>query len=81
MWNLREQPIGAFLLPLFDMDKDPSETTNLQHEFPDKVTDLKKLLADFVNRGRSTQGTPQKNDPMTGRKQWNEIDCIKEYLK
>ena len=68
-------------LQLFDMDKDSSETINIQHEFPEKVTELTMLLADFVNRGRSTQGIPQKNDPMTGRKQWTEIDCIKEYLK
>ena len=39
---------------------------------------LKKLLADFVNRGRSTAGEAQKNDPFD--KEWKELWPVKEYL-
>lgn len=64
-------------LQLFDMDNDPSETTNIQHLFPEKVTELKELLAEFVNKGRSTRGKPQKNDPA---KRWSQTKVIEEYL-
>ena len=60
------------------MDEDSVESTNLQGEYPEVVIQLKKLLADFVNRGRSTAGEAQKNDPFD--KDWKELWLVREYL-
>ena len=63
---------------LFNMENDATELVNIQQDNPEVVNELKQLLADFVNNGRSTMGTKQENDSY---KNWNEIDVIKEYLK
>jgi len=47
---------------LYDMEADPSETTNLYPHCPEIFDELVALLKDYVNRGRSTPGKPQKND-------------------
>ena len=60
------------------MDEDSVESTNLQEEYPEVVNQLKRLLADFVNRGRSTDGEAQKNDPFD--KDWKELWPVREYL-
>jgi hypothetical protein len=60
------------------MDADSVESTNLQEDYPEVVIELKKLLADFVNRGRSTAGEAQKNDPFD--KDWKELLPVREYL-
>ena len=65
-------------IQLFDMDEDSVESINLQEEYPEVVIQLKKLLADFVNRGRSTAGEAQKNDPLD--KDWKELLPVREYL-
>jgi arylsulfatase A-like enzyme len=33
------------LLELYDLDKDPSEKTNLPNKFPDKVAEIKAIMA------------------------------------
>ena len=65
-------------IQLYDMDEDSVESTNLQEEYPEVVNQLKRLLADFVNRGRSTDGEAQKNDPFD--KDWKELWPVREYL-
>ena len=65
-------------IQLYDMDEDSVESTNLQEQYPEVVIQLKKLLADFVNRGRSTAGEAQKNDPFD--KDWKELLPVREYL-
>lgn len=47
---------------LYDLDQDISERRNLQAEHPDVVAKLTKLLKSYIETGRSTPGTPQKND-------------------
>ena len=47
---------------LYDLSSDVGETTNLQAKHPDVVKRLTALLQDYVDRGRSTPGTPQKNN-------------------
>ncbi|HUT14438.1 MAG TPA: sulfatase-like hydrolase/transferase, partial [Thermoguttaceae bacterium] len=47
---------------LYDMAADPGEQKNLHKEKPEIVEQLTKLLAKYVAEGRSTPGTPQKND-------------------
>ena len=79
--NPKDKPvINSADLILFDMEKDAVESTNLSAQYPEVVTDLKKLLAHYINNGRSTPGAPQKNDPAEGRKTWQQIDVVREFL-
>jgi arylsulfatase A-like enzyme len=47
---------------LYNIAKDPFETTNVQAENPEVARKLTALLQDYVTNGRSTPGAPQKND-------------------
>jgi len=47
---------------LYDLTADISERRNLQAEQPDVTARLTALLQNYVDNGRSTPGTPQKND-------------------
>jgi arylsulfatase A-like enzyme len=47
---------------LFNLDKDPGETTNRAAQQPQRVADMKTLLRKLIDDGRSTPGAPQKND-------------------
>jgi arylsulfatase A-like enzyme len=79
--NPKDKPvINSADLLLFDMENDVEETTNVSAEHPEVVDSLKKLLAEYVNNGRSTPGATQKNDPIRGNKKWLQIDVVKEYL-
>lgn len=53
---------GAPIAQLYDMEKDPSETTNLYHSHPEVVAQLLKQLEEDVARGRSTAGPVVSND-------------------
>ena len=55
---------------LYNLKNDPSEQNNLQAKHPEKVEELQALLTRYVNRGRSTPGTPQQNE---GGKLWKEL--------
>ncbi len=48
-------------IQLFDLAADIGERTNLQHQHPEVVARLTKLLEQMVAAGRSTPGAPQKN--------------------
>ena len=54
----KDDPIGQ----LYDMDSDPSETTNLYESRPEVVQRLLEQLESDVARGRSTAGQDRKND-------------------
>ena len=47
---------------LYDLSTDIGEMTNVQDKHPDVVKRLTALLQDYVDRGRSTPGTAQKNN-------------------
>ena len=47
---------------LYDLSRDIAEEHNVHHEHPDIVRQLTDLLESYVRLGRSTPGTPQKND-------------------
>ena len=53
---------GLPAVQLYDMSQDIGEQRNLQAERPDVVQKLTNLLKKYVAEGRSTPGTPQKND-------------------
>ncbi|MEO6755634.1 MAG: arylsulfatase [Chthoniobacteraceae bacterium] len=59
---------------LFDLSKDPGETTNLQAEHPEIVAELQALLTRYIKDGRSTPGEKQTND---GPERWRQIDWMK----
>ena len=54
--------LGLPPIQLYNMADDPGETKNLQKEHPEVVKELFELLKKHVEQGRSTPGTPQKND-------------------
>ncbi len=54
---------------LYNLKDDPREQSNLQAQYPDKVSKLKALLTQYVSEGRSTPGVPQENDGGTLWKQ------------
>lgn len=47
---------------LYDIESDPGEETNLISQYPEKVTQLTRLLETYITAGRSTPGSPQAND-------------------
>ncbi|SKB03098.1 Arylsulfatase A [Prosthecobacter debontii] len=47
---------------LYDIESDPGEETNLVSQYPEKVTQLTRLLETYITQGRSTPGSPQAND-------------------
>ena len=53
---------GAPVAQLYDMENDPSETTNLFESRSDVVEQLLAQLESDVKRGRSTEGPTSKND-------------------
>lgn len=58
---------------LYNIKNDPSETTNLFNDHPQIVAELKTLLTQYVNNGRSTPGMPQKND---GEAKWEQLSWM-----
>ena len=59
-------PSGARPVPgspgqLYDIEKDPKETTNLYAQHPELVDELTAILRRYVERGRSTPGPAQAN--------------------
>lgn len=53
---------GLPAIQLYNMQKDPGETTNLYEKHPKLVEKLTAELVRIVENGRSTSGAPQKND-------------------
>ncbi|MDO5979590.1 sulfatase family protein [Flavivirga spongiicola] len=49
-------------IQLYNLKEDPSETRNLQNDFPEIVEELKSLLTLQITNGRSTPGVNQQND-------------------
>jgi len=61
---------------LYDLSADPGETNNLLYEKEEKVAELKKLLTEQINAGRTTPGINQQNDDHEG--EWKQIAFMKE---
>ena len=53
---------GLPTVQLYDMSGDVRESVNVQDKHPDVVERLTRLLEKYIAEGRSTPGTPQKND-------------------
>lgn len=63
-WLKEERGYAPHPFPgeLYDLKADLAQRNNLYAEKPDIVSDLKKLLESYKERGRSTPGTAQTND-------------------
>jgi arylsulfatase A-like enzyme len=57
--NGRESPLNY---QLYDMTKDPEETTNLSAQYPEVVERLRQQLQSQIDAGRTTAGVTQLND-------------------
>ena len=47
---------------LYNTENDPGEQNNMYRRYPDVTEELRSILDDQISAGRSTPGTPQKND-------------------
>jgi arylsulfatase A-like enzyme len=64
----RPKEAKALELPpvqLYNLDNDPSETKNLHSQEPELVQQLTDLMQKYIDQGRSTPGSVQKNDTPT----------------
>lgn len=59
---------------LYNIISDVAEKNNLYYKHPEIVEILKNQLIQYVKKGRSTPGIPQKND---GPEYWEQLDWIK----
>jgi len=58
----KTKELGLPLVQLYNLERDIEERENLQAHYPKVVHRLTNLLEDYVKKGRSTPGVPQKND-------------------
>jgi arylsulfatase A len=52
-------------LQLYDLSQDIGERNNLHEKYPEVVEKLRKILEGYIAQGRSTPGSPQKNEGPT----------------
>jgi hypothetical protein len=67
--------LGLPPIQLYDVEKDPGETTNVCNEHPEVVERLTSLMTEYVVNGRSTPGVKQKND---GPQYWKQLTWMKK---
>jgi len=65
-------------IQLFNMESDVVESTNVASSNPEVVEELKKIMASFINNGRSTNGEIQQNDPSP--RGWKNLDHFEKYI-
>ncbi|MFC1763905.1 arylsulfatase [Planctomycetota bacterium] len=61
---------------LYDLSTDPKETKNLIKNHPEVVKELTAILRKYIEKGRSTPGTPQENHG--GATWWNGLPWSRE---
>lgn len=64
---------GLPTMQLYNLESDPGEEQNLISSYPAKVQEMKSLLSEYIKKGRSTPGEPQKND---GPETWKQLDWM-----
>jgi hypothetical protein len=62
------------------MAEDPSETENLQAEYPEVVSELAALLETYIDSGSSVDGKTGRNDPL-GNQRWKQLEQIRPILR
>lgn len=76
-WSFPTKPedlVGLPEMQLFNLKKDPAETTNILSEHPSKQRELLALLKKYIEDGRTTEGPVVEN---VGGNSWEEICWIK----
>ncbi|MBK1878943.1 sulfatase family protein [Pelagicoccus mobilis] len=68
-----DEMAGLPRFQLYNLAKDPGETLNLYSKHPERVTELKALLEEYVDAGRSTRGAKQRND---GDARWEQLEWM-----
>jgi len=68
-----EETEGLPPIQLYDLSKDIGERKNLQDKHPEVVDDMRRLLIQYIEEGRSTEGIEQKN---TGKAYWNHLERV-----
>lgn len=67
-------PEGSPPIQLYDLDADISERRNVVEDRPDVVEELRNLLTQYVQNGRSTPGAVQEN---TGPQHWPQVHWLR----
>ncbi len=62
--------LGLPAVQLYDLEVDPKEQINLYDKRPEIVDELREVLRKYIEQGRSTPGTRQKNE---GPKHWKQL--------
>ncbi len=65
-------------MQLYNLKKDIGEQNNLVDEYPEKVTEMKKLLKEYILNGRSTPGEPQPNAQADSYESWPGLHWFNE---
>ena len=69
--TLRIQQLGEKWAGQVDMQRDTAETNNVQGRYPEKKRQLRQLLKQYIERGRSTPGPEQSN--WKGQTRWEQL--------
>ncbi|GGB09026.1 arylsulfatase [Macrococcus hajekii] len=64
---------------LYNIQKDISEQHNIIDDHPDVVKELTAALADYVKKGRSTEGATQMNAPDCPTGDWEQLAWMDHY--
>lgn len=64
---------------LYDLRDDISETTNVIDQHPDIVKELSESLTRYIKEGRSTEGSPQTNQPDLPTGDWEQLAWMEGY--
>jgi len=68
-WSHPTEPMakeqGFYPIQLYNLEKDISEQNNLAEQNPEMVKELTALMQQYIDEGRSTQGTIQQNEGIT----------------
>jgi len=67
LWHCDKK--GLLKWQLYNLSTDPKETNNLIEKHPEMVAKLMEILREYIEKGRSTPGAPQKNH--NGATWWN----------
>ena len=66
---------------LFNLETDPGEQINLYRSHPEIVIALKQLMISYIEKGRSTKGLNQENEPEAfGSKDWKQVLVFEDLL-
>jgi arylsulfatase A-like enzyme len=65
---------------LYNLAEDPSETNNLQAQYPEGVHTLAALLNTYIESGVSVKGKTGSNDPLE-KQRWTQLESIKSILQ